>query len=125
MTSFKSPASFTPMQWAAIGMQAFSGINTLQAVALGEVADAVSTAQTAWNKERTKKLTEIEKLTEIDYGMGQYTVAAATAQSWRKGTGLAMHAGPTIDGMLGIVPMTLSSIAITPDFDFYGATYDV
>ena len=57
--------------------------------------------------------------------MGGYTVAAATAQSWRRGTGLAMHASPTIDGMLGIVPMTLASIAITPDFDFYGATYDV
>ena len=125
MTSFKSPASFTPMQWAAIGLQAFSNINSLQAVALAEAADVVSTAQTAWNQERTKKLTEIEKLTEIDYGMGGYTVAAATAQSWRKGTGLAMHAGPTIDGMLGIVPMTLASIAITPDFDFYGATYDV
>lgn len=125
MTSFKSPASFTPMQWAAIGMQAFSGISSLQSMAIAEGLEELSDRKSAWDIERAKKLTEIEKLTEIDYGMDQYGVAAATAQSWRKGAGLAMHASPTIDGMLGIVPMTLASIAITPDFDFYGATYDV
>tara|TARA_B100000470_G_scaffold213762_1_gene194528 strand:+ start:1728 stop:4457 length:2730 start_codon:yes stop_codon:yes gene_type:complete len=125
MTSFKSPASFTPLQWAGLAVQAFSGMSSLKAIAIAEGLEELSARKSAWDIERAKKLTEIEKLTEIDYGMDQYGVAGATQMSWRKQSGIPMYAEWTIAGGIGIVPMTLASIAITPDFDFYGATYDV
>jgi hypothetical protein len=125
MTAFKSPASFTPMQWATIGTQIFSGMSSMKAMAIAEGMEALSSAQSAWNQERARKLTQIDKLTEIDYGMEQYGVAGATQMSYRKQAGVPMYAQWAIEGALGHVQSVQASIAITPDFDFYSATYDV
>ena len=124
MTSFKNPLSFTPLQWASIGIQAFSGISTLKSAAIQTAAEALSAETTAWNRLRSQKLREIAELTEVDYGIDQFTIAAATQQSWRMRNGVPSSPQETIDGMLGIVPITLSSIAIAPEFDFYSALFD-
>jgi len=126
MTSFKSPLSFTPMQWGSIALNVFDGIGSLRAASLQSAADMLSSESTAWNKARAKKLREISEMEDFinkeNYGM---STAAATRQVWRRRNNPGgMSAQQTIDGMLGMVEITLSKISIMPHFNFYDALYE-
>jgi len=109
MTSFQNPATFTPMQWASVGIMAFSGISTMKAAAIASAADALSAESTAWNRERAKKLTEIDELTKIKYA--DYTIAAGLRGSARRKRGMPMSAEHFIMGATGYVDQTLASIS--------------
>ena len=86
----------------------------------------LSSESTAWNKARAKKLREISEMEDFinkeNYGM---STAAATRQVWRRRNNPGgMSAQQTLDGMLGMVEITLSKISIMPHFNFYDALYE-
>ena len=128
MTSFKSPLSFTPLQWASIGLQAFNGVSSLKSTAIQTAADVLSTESTAWNRTRAKKLQEIKEMEDFlnkeNHGL---STAAATRSSWRmRGNSGAMKAEHIIGGMIGFVDITLSSIVTSPEttYDLYDAMFN-
>jgi len=128
MTSFKSPLSFTPLQWASLGLQAFSGVSSLKATAIQTAANVLSTESTAWNRNRAKKLQEIKEmenfLNQENYGM---STAAATRSSWRmRNNSSGIKADQLILGMLGYVDISLQSIVTSPEvtYDLYDAMFE-
>ena len=126
MTSFKSPLSFTALQYAGIALSVFEGLGSLKSIAIQTAAGALSAESTAWNRTRAKKLQEITKMEEFtnkeNYGM---STAAVTRQSWRmRNNPGGMSAAQYLEGKLGMVLMTLGSTGINPDMDIYSAMFD-
>ena len=128
MTSFRNPSQFTALDWTAVAITAFDGIGTMQDMAYLSLAEAISTKQTAWDKEKAQHLKEIEDYEEMLFPSKDLSGSIAMANNARRvlnrqGSMLPEH---VIQGKLGLVDLSLLTIQssnVEFQYEIYDAIY--